>query len=115
MRISRSNRERAQPASYGNSDRVGGRVSKADSRHCSWRSVRSDMGRRRVVRRRALRIEQNPSRPLYVFTLTGEEVLRVAEISRVRRSEQGRLLGYQRDEVRRHIRNIAEYLYKDAV
>src|SRR5262249_18404197 len=68
------------------------------------------MARRRLVRRRALRIEQNPKRPLYVFTLAGEEVLRVADISRVRRSEQGRLLGYQRAEVRRHIRNIAEYL-----
>ena len=32
------------------------------------------MAGRRLVRRRALRIEQNPRRPLYVFTLTGEEV-----------------------------------------
>jgi DGQHR domain-containing protein len=68
------------------------------------------MGRKRLVRRRALRIEQNPARPLYVFTLTGEEVLRVADISRVRRSERGRLLGYQRDEAKQHIKNIMEYL-----
>src|SRR5262249_23473669 len=39
-----------------------------------------------------------------------EEVLRVADISRVRRSEHGQLLGYQRAEVRRHIRNITDYL-----
>jgi DGQHR domain-containing protein len=62
-----------------------------------------------------LRIEQNPKRPLYVFTLTGEEVLRVAEIMRVGRSEHGRLLGYQRAEVRRHIRNITEYLDSEDV
>src|SRR5262245_49443530 len=68
------------------------------------------MGGNRFVRRRALRIEQNPARPLYVFTLTGEEISRVADIDRVRRSEQGRLLGYQRAAVRRHIRNIADYL-----
>jgi len=68
------------------------------------------MGRKRFVRRRALRVEQNPARPLYVFTLTGDEISRVADIARVRRSEQGQLLGYQRAEVRRHIRNITDYL-----
>jgi DGQHR domain-containing protein len=52
---------------------------------------------------------------LYVFTLTGEEVLAVAGISHVGRSEQGKLFGYQRPEVRRHIRNITEYLDSDDV
>jgi DGQHR domain-containing protein len=47
---------------------------------------------------------------LYVFSLAGEEILQIADISRVQRSGQGRLLGYQRAEVRRHIRNITEYL-----
>lgn len=68
------------------------------------------MTRKKFVRRRALRIEQNPERPLYVFTLTGEELLQMADISRMKRSDAGQLLGYQRDAVRRHIRNITEYL-----
>jgi DGQHR domain-containing protein len=63
-----------------------------------------------VVRRRALRIDQDPAHPLYVFSLTGEELLNLAEISRVSRDRSGRLLGYQRPEVRRHISNIVEYL-----
>jgi DGQHR domain-containing protein len=63
-----------------------------------------------VVRRRALRIEQDPAHPLYVFALTGDELLDLAEISRVSRDRAGRLLGYQRPEVRRHISNIVEYL-----
>src|SRR6266571_2997239 len=71
--------------------------------------------RRRLLRRRALRIEQNPKRPLYVFALTGEELLQIADISRVQRSEHGRLVGYQRPAIRRHIRNIAEYLDSDDV
>jgi DGQHR domain-containing protein len=68
------------------------------------------MARKRLVRRLALRIEQNAQRPLYVFSLAAEEILRIADISRVQRSERGRLVGYQRAEVRRHIRNITEYL-----
>lgn len=63
-----------------------------------------------VIRRRALRIDQDPAHPLYVFSLTGEELLNLAEISRVSRDRAGRLLGYQRPEVRRHINNIVDYL-----
>jgi len=66
--------------------------------------------RREVIRRRALRIEQDRVHPLYLFALTGKELLRLAEISRVSRDEGGHLLGYQRPEVRRHINNIVEYL-----
>jgi DGQHR domain-containing protein len=90
--------------------RVDGRVKKHVSGSWSPKRNSDGMARKRLVRRRALRIEQNPQRPLYVFSLAGEEVLRIADISRVQRSEQGRLLGYQRAEVRRHIRNITEYL-----
>ena len=40
----------------------------------------------------------------------GDEFLRIADISRLSRNEAGTLLGYQRAEVKRHIRNIVEYL-----
>jgi DGQHR domain-containing protein len=62
------------------------------------------------IRRRALRIEQDRAHPLYLFALSGKELLSLAEISRVSRDEGGHLLGYQRPEVRRHINNIVEYL-----
>ncbi|MDB4873533.1 MAG: tgtA5 cluster protein 1 [Gemmatimonadales bacterium] len=48
--------------------------------------------------------------PLYVFSLTAREVLRVADISRVSRDDAGELIGYQRPEVRQHIQEIVEYL-----
>ena len=60
--------------------------------------------------RRALRIEQTASYPLYVFTLTACEVLQWADVSRVSRDEAGKLIGYQRPEVRRHIQDIVNYL-----
>jgi DGQHR domain-containing protein len=65
---------------------------------------------RRIIRRRALRIEQDKKHPLFLFSLTGEELLEIAEISRISRDAGGRLVGYQRPEVRRHINNIVEYL-----
>lgn len=64
---------------------------------------------------RALRINQNPDCPLYVFSLTAREVLQIAEISRVSRDHVGDLIGYQRPEVRQHIRDIVEYLDSDPV
>lgn len=63
-----------------------------------------------VLRRRALRITQDPEHPLFLFSLTGDELLQIAEISRVSRSDEGKLIGYQRPEVKKHIQNIVEYL-----
>lgn len=60
--------------------------------------------------RHALEIRQIEEAPLYLFTLTAEEVLKVADISRVRRDEQGDLIGYQRREVKQHVAQIVDYL-----
>ncbi|HZH78340.1 MAG TPA: DGQHR domain-containing protein DpdB [Archangium sp.] len=68
-----------------------------------------------VILRRAIRIEQHPKHPLYLFTLTASELLRIADVSRVSRDSAGALLGYQRPEVKKHVRNIAEYLNGDQV
>lgn len=63
-----------------------------------------------VVRRRALRISQGTDQPLYLFALKADELLRLADITRVGRDGKGELIGYQRPEVRRHVQNITEYL-----
>lgn len=63
-----------------------------------------------VIRRRALRVVQAPEHPLYQLTLTAEELLRIADISRISRDEAGKLLGYQRPEVKKHVNGILEYL-----
>jgi DGQHR domain-containing protein len=64
----------------------------------------------KVIRRRALRVSQDPKHPLYLLTLTAEELFRIADISRLSRNDSGSLVGYQRAEVKRHVRNIVEYL-----
>src|SRR6266850_6418927 len=63
-----------------------------------------------MLRRRALRLDQNPKHPLYQFALTPDELLVIADISRVSRDDTGKLIGYQRPEVKRHVANIVEYL-----
>ncbi|WP_198654731.1 MULTISPECIES: DGQHR domain-containing protein DpdB [Nocardia] len=65
------------------------------------------------LRRRALCLAQTEKYPLYVFTLKAEEILEIADISRVSRNEAGKLIGYQRPEVRRHIQEIIDYLDSD--
>jgi DGQHR domain-containing protein len=62
------------------------------------------------LRRRALKIIQDPEHPLFLFSLTGNELLQIAEISRISRNDEGKLIGYQRPEVQQHIQNIVEYL-----
>ena len=64
----------------------------------------------RVFERKALKISQPSGRDLYLLTLTGEQLLQVAGISRVSRDEEGKLIGYQRPEVRKHVQEIADYL-----
>jgi len=68
------------------------------------------MKAKEIIQRRAIRIEQQRGHPLFLFTLTAAELQQVADISRISRDNAGRLIGYQRPRVRRHVRNIVEYL-----
>ena len=69
--------------------------------------------KRLPIRRRAIRLEQTPGHPLYLFSLTGEELLKLADISRVSRDDAGKLIGYQRAAVRQHVAEIVDYLNSD--
>jgi DGQHR domain-containing protein len=63
-----------------------------------------------VIERRALRLIQPGGNEVYLFVLAPQEILQVAEIARVEREDQGRLIGYQRAEVRSHVKTIRGYL-----
>src|SRR5688572_17988024 len=65
---------------------------------------------RKLLRCSALRIEQHPEHPLYVFALTGEQLWTIASVSHIGRTGSGRVIGYQSPPVKRHIRSIIEYL-----
>ena len=65
---------------------------------------------RGTLKRRVLQLAQSKDSAIYLFALTGEELLAVADVSRISRDEAGKLIGYQRPEVKRHVRDIVEYL-----
>jgi DGQHR domain-containing protein len=67
------------------------------------------------IRRRALRLQQTAEHPLYLFSLTGDELLQLADFSRISRDDAGKLIGYQRPEVKKHIQDIVDYLNSDQV
>jgi DGQHR domain-containing protein len=68
-----------------------------------------------LITRRALRINQHPDIPLYLFALEAREVDLVADVARISRDEAGELLGYQRPEKKQHVKQILEYLDGDNV
>ena len=59
---------------------------------------------------RALRVNQDGKIPIYTFFLTASDLLRIAEISRVKRNKDGDLLGYQRKQVSTHVDEITQYV-----
>ena len=62
------------------------------------------------LERRALKVLQSDDTPLYLFTLAAEEVDLVADVARIGRDEAGKLIGYQRPEKQKHVKQIQEYL-----
>ena len=59
---------------------------------------------------RALRTEQVLGVDTYSFFVPGKELVEIADISRVARDEQDTLKGFQRKEIRNHVKGIVEYL-----
>lgn len=66
-----------------------------------------------ILERKALCVRQRGGRCIYLMSLTGDELLQLAGVSRICRDDRGKLIGYQRPEVRKHVRAIAEYLQSD--
>lgn len=64
---------------------------------------------------RAVRTHQGDGVDVYAFFLPGAELLRIAEISRVHRDAKGTLQGFQRKEIRNHVRSIVEFLDQGTV
>lgn len=62
------------------------------------------------LERRALAIRQHPNHEMYLFALRADEILKIAAISRIARTSDAELIGYQRQEVRKHVEDILEYL-----
>ena len=73
------------------------------------RRVRSEI----VVR--ALRTTQGDGQDVYAFFIRGADIVRIADITRVARDEGDILKGFQRPEIRNHVKSIVEYLNQGKV
>lgn len=62
----------------------------------------------------ALEIQQGHGRLLYSFAVDGKSVGAFATISRIRRSKEAQVVGYQRPEVISHINEIRSYLESES-
>ena len=59
---------------------------------------------------RALRTTQGKDTPVFSFFMPGGDITRIADISRVERDETDSLKGFQRREIRDHVRAITQFL-----
>ena len=58
---------------------------------------------------RAIRAEQGNKTGVFAFFLYGSDILRIADITRLRREDKG-LKGFQRGQIRAHVNEIAAFL-----
>src|SRR5262249_18584329 len=58
----------------------------------------------------AVGAKQSRAVRVFTFTATVEEVLAICEISRLGRTEAGKLFGFQRPQIAGHIQEIRDYL-----
>lgn len=65
-----------------------------------------------VLKVNALRVEQRPDVPMYVFAVNGRLISQFAAIDPAERTGEGVLIGYQRERVARHIAEIYGYLHE---
>lgn len=59
---------------------------------------------------RVLKINQSDKYDVYSFFLEAKDILQIADISRVQRDKEGKLVGLQRNEVKKHVAEITKYL-----
>lgn len=64
----------------------------------------------KAIRVGALRVMQDRKHPLFMFVLTADQLAELTDVSRLTRTSDGEIEGYQRGEVKRHVATISEYL-----
>ena len=68
-----------------------------------------------AVKANAITVKQNSDIPVFSFFLKGEDILKIADISRLRKDSDGVLLGYQRGEVINHVNEIVTFLDSEKI
>ena len=68
----------------------------------------------KILRVNAVEVSLPSGRKLYAFPIDGKRIPEFATVARVRRTEEDQLVGFQRAEVKKHIREITEYIESDS-
>lgn len=66
--------------------------------------------RKKEIVVRALHTQQGKGLDVYAFFIRGGDIVQVADISRVERDDTDALKGFQRPEIKNHVRGIVDYL-----
>jgi len=64
---------------------------------------------------RALHTTQGDDLDVYAFFIKGSDIIKVADISRIGRDESDSLKGFQRPDIRNHVKGIVDYLNQGSV
>lgn len=75
----------------------------------------SDSSTRDALVIRALHTTQGEGLDVYAFFIKGSDIVRVADISRIERDPLDSLKGFQRPEIRQHVKGIVDYLNQGEV
>lgn len=70
---------------------------------------------RRELVVRALHTTQGEGLNVFAFFIKGGDIVKVADISRILRNDADELKGFQRPEIRQHVKGILDYLNQGAV
>lgn len=70
--------------------------------------MKSEVANEIVVR--ALRTHQGTRIEVFAFFIYGSDITRIADISRIARDDGDELKGFQRSEIKNHVKSITEYL-----
>jgi len=71
--------------------------------------------KRKEIVVRALHTRQGAGLDVYAFFIRGADIVKIADITRVERDDADVLKGFQRPEIRNHVRDIVEYLNQGKV
>ncbi|MEX3639190.1 DGQHR domain-containing protein DpdB [Paraburkholderia sp. BR14320] len=75
-----------------------------------WQTRANGAMARKEIVVRALRTTQGAELDVFAFFIQGSDIIKVADISRVERDESDELKGFQRPEIRSHVKGIVDYL-----
>ena len=68
---------------------------------------------KKVFKFSGIEAKQSKKHNVISVVCKAEEILQIAEIDRIRRSEKGEIFGFQRPKIQNHINEIRDYLMKD--